>query len=65
MASLNKVAPLCVRLTPDQKRRTEEAAGIVSRKRGETVKPSTLVRDIAMPEIERIITEEDERGKAA
>ena len=57
MALLNKTGTLCVRLTTDQKRRTLAAARIESRKRGENVTPSGLVRELAMPGIDRIIAE--------
>lgn len=61
MASLNKVSRLTIRLSRDQERRVAAAAAITSRKRGEAVKPSTLVRDVAMPAIDQIIADAGER----
>lgn len=57
MASLNKVHRMSIRLTPDQERRATAAAKITSRLKGETVAPSTLVRELAMPQIDQIIAE--------
>ncbi len=57
MASLNKVSPICTRFTRDQKRRVTDAAGIVSRQRGEKVTPSGLVRELVLPQVDRIIAE--------
>lgn len=57
MALLNKVCPMTVKLTPEQKRRAEAAAKIESRKRGERVWASTLLRELAMPQIEAIVAE--------
>ncbi len=62
MASyLNKASTLCIRLTAEQKRRTLEAAGIVSRQRRANITPSALLRELVVPQIDRIIAEEGER----
>jgi hypothetical protein len=63
MAShLNKASTLCIRLTAEQKRRTTEAAGIVSRQRRANITPSALVRELVLPQVDRIIAEEGARG---
>jgi hypothetical protein len=49
--------PLMVRISPEQRRRLEKAAAIETRRRGETVDLSQLLRELAMAEIDRIITE--------
>jgi hypothetical protein len=65
MRSLNKVSRITVRLTPDQERRTEAAAAIVSRQKGESVKPSTLLRELAMPHIDQIVADNGRAGDQA
>lgn len=62
MVSRNKVDRMSIRVSPDQKRRAAIAAAIVSRRKGETVAPGTLLRDLAMPSIDKIIEDE---GRAA
>ena len=57
MASLNKVRPLSIRMTPDQRKRVSAAAGIVSRQRKMNVTESALVRELVLPEVDRIIAE--------
>ena len=54
---LHKTDRINVRLTPDQLRALERAARLESDRRGELVDESTLVREITMAAVDRILAE--------
>lgn len=55
MRSLVKKRPLFIRLTSQEAADVERAARIESRRRGELVGRSTLVRELAMPRVREIV----------
>ena len=48
---------ITVKLTPDQRSKVGRAARMESRRRGQTVTMSALLREVAMPPIEQIIAQ--------
>lgn len=55
MDDLLKSERLMVRYTPDQLDRISRAAVIQSRRRGEIVDPSSLVRELTVPAVSEIL----------
>lgn len=58
MKSLVKKKRLLVRLTSQEASEVERAARLESRRRGEIVGESTLLRELAMPRVREIIAGE-------
>lgn len=57
MQRLHKKAQISVRWTPDQLREIEKAARIESRRRGEIVERASLVRELTLQGVERILSD--------
>lgn len=53
-------APLMVRISAEQRARLKRAASIETRRRGETVDLSQLLREVGMAAVDRIIAEADQ-----
>jgi hypothetical protein len=53
MKSLRKTGQLTIRFTKEQLVKLRQAAAAESRRRGEVVDPGTLLREMAMAEIDR------------
>lgn len=57
MRHLVKTKELKLRLTPQEAADLERAARLESRRRGELVGDSTLLRELAMPRVRKILAE--------
>jgi len=55
--------PLMVRISPEQRARLKRACAIETRRRGETVDLSQLLRERAMAEVDRIIAEAEQQQR--
>jgi len=53
-------SPVMVRISPEQRARLKRAAAIETRRRGETVDLSQLLREIGMAAVDRIIAENEQ-----
>lgn len=53
-------SPLMVRISPEQRARLKRAASIETRRRGETVDLSQLLREVGMAAVDRIIADADQ-----
>jgi hypothetical protein len=51
------LAPLSVRLTPEQRARLKKAAELETQRRGETIDLSELLRQLGMAGVDRILAE--------
>jgi len=57
--------PLMVRISPEQRSRLKRAADIETRRRGETVDLSQLLREVGMAAVDRIISEAEQQPQPA
>ena len=64
MKALVKTKLIMVRLRGREATQVERAARIMSKRRGEIVGLSTLVRELAMPGIQKILAEADAEAAA-
>jgi len=63
MRSLNKKERMTIRFSTKEDDKIAQAAKIVSLKRGQNVRPGTLIRELAMPGIDAILEESARNGK--
>lgn len=56
--------PMAVRISPEQRARLKRAAAIETRRRGETVDLSQLLREVGMAAVDRIIAENEQALRA-
>jgi hypothetical protein len=59
MTRLGKTKTLNLRLSPEQRRRIERAAKLVSVEKGETVEPSTLFREFGMERVDSFLAQRE------
>jgi hypothetical protein len=62
---LHKTDRLTIRLTPAQARDIDQAARLESDRRGEVVDPSTLVRELVVKAVSRILASQPTADSAA
>lgn len=59
MSRLGKTKTLNLRLSPEQRKRIDRAAKLVSQDKGETVEPSTLFREFGMERVDQFLSQRE------